>query len=138
VKRIFGIMPPKRCRERSVVNAAMEEETRQLCARLESMETTQRRAPKFGDLIKTENEYVEVEEVVGEQEAKGKYLRVVVKMGTREKIEVMIYEGDLNVEELLDWISDLDKYFYYEEIDDEKKVKHAVTRLKGHAYLWWD
>jgi hypothetical protein len=35
-------------------------------------------------------------------------------------------------------ISSLDKYFDYEEIDDEKKVKHAVTRLKGHAALWWD
>ena len=32
----------------------------------------------------------------------------------------------------------LDKYFDYEEIDDEKKVKHAITRLKGHATLWWD
>jgi hypothetical protein len=39
---------------------------------------------------------------------------------------------------LLDWISALDKYFDYEEIDDEKKVNHAVTRLKGHATLWWD
>jgi hypothetical protein len=39
---------------------------------------------------------------------------------------------------LLDLISDLDKYFDYEEIDDENKVKHAVNRLKGHAALWWD
>jgi hypothetical protein len=23
-------------------------------------------------------------------------------------------------------------------IDDEKKVKHVVARLKGHAPLWWD
>jgi hypothetical protein len=38
----------------------------------------------------------------------------------------------------LDWIISLDKYFDYEEIDDEKKVKHAVTKLKGHVYLWWD
>jgi hypothetical protein len=61
-----------------------------------------------------------------------------LKMGTREKIEVPMYEGNLNVEELLDWISSFDKYFDYEDIDDEKKVKHAVTRLKGHATLWWD
>jgi hypothetical protein len=32
----------------------------------------------------------------------------------------------------------MDKYFDYEEVDDEKKVKHDVTRLKGHATLWWD
>jgi hypothetical protein len=32
----------------------------------------------------------------------------------------------------------LEKYFDYEEIDDEKKVKNAMIRLKGHATLWWD
>jgi hypothetical protein len=44
----------------------------------------------------------------------------------------------LDVEELLDWIRALDKYIYYLEIEYEKKVKHVVTRLKGHAALWWD
>jgi hypothetical protein len=39
---------------------------------------------------------------------------------------------------LPDWINSLDKYFDYEDIDNEKKVKHVVTRLKGHASLWWD
>jgi hypothetical protein len=39
---------------------------------------------------------------------------------------------------LLDWVHDIDKYFDYEEIDEENKVKHAIIRLKGHATLWWD
>jgi hypothetical protein len=26
----------------------------------------------------------------------------------------------------------MDKYFDFEEVDDEKKVKHVVTRIKGH------
>jgi len=56
-------------------------------------------------------------------------------MGTREKIEILMYEGNLNVEEFLDSISDLDKYFDYEDIDEEKKVNHVVTILKGHAVL---
>jgi len=39
----------------------------------------------------------------------------------------------------MDWISSLDNYFdYEEEVDDKKKVKFAVTRLKGHATIWWD
>jgi hypothetical protein len=32
----------------------------------------------------------------------------------------------------------MDKYFDYEDVDEEKKVRHVVTRLKGHATLWWD
>ena len=59
-------------------------------------------------------------------------------MGAREKMEILMYEGNLDIEELLDWIRDLDKYFDYEDIEDEKKLKHAITRLKGHATLWWN
>ena len=32
----------------------------------------------------------------------------------------------------------MEKFFDYEETKDEKKVKFAVTKLKGHAALWWD
>ena len=38
----------------------------------------------------------------------------------------------------MDWISSLDKYFDYEEVDDKKKVKFVVTILKGHATIQWD
>jgi hypothetical protein len=49
-----------------------------------------------------------------------------------------MYEGNLEVEELLDWVRAIDKYFDYEDIKEYKMVKHGVTRLKGHATLWWD
>jgi hypothetical protein len=127
----------------------MQRETCSQCSHGRGNETTSCKVGCHGDSaekstlmlvtsVKDENEDVETEEVVGEQAAEERLLRVVVKLGTRAKIEVPMYEGNLNVEELLDWISDFDKYFDYEEIDDEKKVKHAVTRLKGHAVLWWD
>jgi len=32
----------------------------------------------------------------------------------------------------------MDKYFNYEDVDEEKKVKHVVIRLKWHATLLWD
>jgi hypothetical protein len=38
----------------------------------------------------------------------------------------------------LDWIRALDTYFDYEDIEEDKKVRHAVTKLKGHTTLWWD
>eukprot|EP00253_Pinus_taeda_P016259 PITA_16259 len=32
----------------------------------------------------------------------------------------------------------MEKFFDYEQIEDEKKVNFVVTKLKGHAALWWD
>jgi hypothetical protein len=53
-------------------------------------------------------------------------------------MDIPAYEGSLDAEELLDWIRALDTYFDYEDIEEDKKVRHAVTKLKGHATLWWD
>ena len=49
-----------------------------------------------------------------------------------------MYEGNLAVEESLDWVRVMDKYFDYENIKEDNMVKHVVTRLKDHATLWWD
>jgi hypothetical protein len=32
----------------------------------------------------------------------------------------------------------MDKFFDYDETNEERKVKFVVTRLKGHASLWWN
>ena len=49
-----------------------------------------------------------------------------------------MYEGNLNVEELMDWINALNNYFDFEENEDKKKVRYAATILKRHASIWWD
>ena len=49
-----------------------------------------------------------------------------------------MYEVNLYVEELLDWVRAMEKYFDYEYVDEEKRVRHVVTRIKGHVALWWD
>lgn len=54
------------------------------------------------------------------------------------KIDVQKFGGNLNEEELLDWIACLDNYFECEEIPEEQRVKIAKTKLKGHALIWWD
>jgi hypothetical protein len=111
---------------------------RELHTLLDAMETTQRIAPDVGEVSDEEIKEREVEEVVVEDAAEERLLKAVVKLGAREKIDIPMYEGNLYVEELLDWIRSMDKYFVYEDIDEEKKVKHVVTRLKGHATMWGD
>ena len=63
---------------------------------------------------------------------------MIAKMNTRSKMEVFIYEGNLNVDQLMDWIDAMDKYFDYEEVNEENKVKFFVIRMKGNQPLWWD
>ena len=54
----------------------------------------------------------------------------------KPKLEVPTYQGGLDANEFLDWINEMDKLFDYDQKNDEKKVKYAVTRLKGHGSLW--
>jgi hypothetical protein len=137
--------PPKerempRRRGRQMKDPSMEREMRDLRARLEDMETAQRRTISAGDLSDSKSEVeVEREEEVAAEDASNECLiRAIARMGARENMDILVYEENLDAEELLDWIRALDTYFDYEDVEEDKKVKHVVTRLKGHAALWWD
>jgi DNA primase len=106
--------------------------------RLDTMEKKQRREPDAGDISEAEREEVEVEENVVEDVAQDLLRKVVSKIGARERIEVPMYEGNLEVEEFLDWVRSMDKYIDYKDVKEDNMVNHIVTRLKGHVALWWD
>ena len=67
-----------------------------------------------------------------------RYFRSILGVTSRLKLELSTYEGSLVAEHLIDWINELDKYFEYEDIEEYKKVRFVVTKMKGHASLWWD
>jgi hypothetical protein len=67
-----------------------------------------------------------------------KLLKEVIGASSKPRVEIAAYNGGLNLEELVDWINSMDKHFDFSEVPEDKKVKFAVTRLKGHALLWWD
>jgi hypothetical protein len=104
------------------------------------MEITQRRTVSAGDLsdYESEIEAKHEEEVTAENASNERLIRAIARMGAKVKMDIPVYEGNLDVEELLDWIRALDTYFDYEDVEEDKKVKHAIARLKGHAGLWWD
>jgi hypothetical protein len=94
-----------RGRGRQVPNPAMEREMRDIHARLEDMETARRRTTGVGDVSESESEYEaghEREEVTTEDAANECLLRAVARMGAREKMDILVYEGNLDAEELLD------------------------------------
>jgi hypothetical protein len=124
-----------RRRGRQMPDPAIEREMCDLCTRLEDMETAQRCTAGTGDVSESESENEaghDEEEVTAEDAANELLLRVVTRMSARAKMDIPVYEGNLDAEELLDWIRALDTYFEYEDVEEDKKVKHVVTRLKGH------
>jgi hypothetical protein len=126
---------PRR-RGRKMTDPAMEKEMCDLQARLKDMKIAQRLTVSAGDLSDSESEIeAEHEEEVAPNEC---LIRAIARMGARENMEIPVYEGNLDAEELLDWIRALDTYFDYKDVEEDKKFKHVVTRLKGHATLWWD
>ena len=96
------------------------------------VEIAQRRAPNEGDVSATENTSEEEEAV--EDEAT-KVFKILAKVSGKPRMEIPSYEGNLNVDELMDWISSMDKYFNLEEVEYKKKVKYTATKLKGHASI---
>jgi hypothetical protein len=95
---------PRR-RGRQMPDPAMEREMHDLRARLEDMETTQRHTVSAGDLSDSESEIEaehEGEEVAAEDAANEHLIRAIARMGARAKMDIPVYEGNLDAEELLD------------------------------------
>lgn len=113
------------------------EEIRRIETTLEALEVNSQWDPIGGD-ISENNEEQEEEREVEEDHVEVRLLKYLIGSSMRSKPKMPKYQGGLDVNELLDWINDMDKLFDYDKIDDERKVKFEVTRLKGHASLWWN
>ena len=109
----------------------------QITSRLEAMESRNQGNVDDGDVNEPEFESPEEEKHVPIT-PKMRILKSVLGSSSKPRPEISIYQGSLNPEELIDWINDMEKFFDYEEMEEEKKVKFVVTKLKGHATLWWD
>lgn len=95
-------------------------------------------------VVRDESEKLNEEgNVVEEGGGKGKVLNreeemvfsAIAKMGKRPKLEVPVFSGNLNPDELINWNNELEEYFEYEDIEDPDRIKFAKARLKGHAKI---
>eukprot|EP00253_Pinus_taeda_P002573 PITA_02573 len=90
----------------------------------------------MGDVSEEEVE-VAVDGPEGES-AEVKLLKSILLANSRPKPKLPTYDGSLSIDVLLDWISEMDKYFECEEFSKDRRVKFAAMKLKGHTALWWD
>jgi hypothetical protein len=68
------------------------------------METTQRHTTGAGDISDFESEVEDEckEEVAAKYASNECLIRAIARMGAREKMDIPVYEGNLDAEELLD------------------------------------
>jgi hypothetical protein len=87
----FYIHAAEKKRQMPMPDLAVEREMRELRARLDAMETTQRRTADVGDINEAESENEtgnEGEEVAVEDAADECLFRVVARIGAREKMDI--------------------------------------------------
>lgn len=60
-----------------------------------------------------------------------RYIRSLTRVNRRPYFNPSNYNGKLYLNELLDWIKEIEKYTV-----EDKKVRYSCTKLKGHASVW--
>lgn len=82
------------------------------------------------EILEEEETTVETPEV--------RVVRSIFGAGSSSRTNLPFFGGSLNLAELIDWINDMSKHFNFSEVKEDRKAIFDVTRLRGHASLWWD
>ena len=56
----------------------------------------------------------------------------------RLKVDIPYFSRNLGIEEFLDWIAEIDRFFDYMETLPDKRVKLVACHLKEMASAWWE
>ncbi|CAN0886041.1 hypothetical protein LINGRAHAP2_LOCUS15259 [Linum grandiflorum] len=56
----------------------------------------------------------------------------------RVKTDIPLFYGTMRVDEFLDWLVDVDRFFDLMGVPENKQVKMVAIRLKSIAASWWD
>ena len=54
------------------------------------------------------------------------------------KVKLPSFNGNVSIEEYLDWVSEMEKFFDYMSIADDKQLCLVAYKLKRGASAWWD
>lgn len=119
---------------RGDANNAIMDMLRQIVVRLEVVETAQRRGVHLDDVSDEEEAVAPYPEPRVEQDEE-RHLRALSRANSKPSFELSSCYSKLDTDALLDWIFEIKKYFDYESTPDDRKVRIAATKLRGHVSL---
>ncbi|KAF8412741.1 hypothetical protein HHK36_000710 [Tetracentron sinense] len=53
------------------------------------------------------------------------------------QVQISDFDGETEAEDFLDWLDNLESYFDWKEVPEERKVKLVGAKLIGPASTWW-
>lgn len=53
-------------------------------------------------------------------------------------MDLPAFNGQMHIEEFLDWVAEVERFFDYMNVPDHCKVKLVVLRLKATTFAWWE
>ena len=54
------------------------------------------------------------------------------------KIDLSSFNGHLHIKDFLDWVMEVERFFDYMSIHEDRKVKLVAYKFKGGAFAWWE
>uniref|UniRef100_A0A6N2KHU6 RNA-directed DNA polymerase n=1 Tax=Salix viminalis TaxID=40686 RepID=A0A6N2KHU6_SALVM len=56
----------------------------------------------------------------------------------RVRADIPLFHGKLQIEEFLDWISEVERFFDFTELAEARQVKLVSYKLRSGAAVWWE
>ena len=103
-------------RARGNVDNAILDTLRQIVARLDVVKTAQRRVAHLDDVSDDEAIAPNPNPECKEDQDEARSLRLLSRENSKPTIEVVPYDGKLDTNAMLDWISDMEKFFEYKTL----------------------
>lgn len=53
-------------------------------------------------------------------------------------MKIPTFNGQMRIEEVMDWLTEVERFFEVMEIPEAQKVKLVSVKLKSGASVWWE
>ena len=103
-----------------------------------SLKANHRRQPVYSDDSEQEEDFLYTDLQLVRGGGKHEYGYERDNRDFKLKINIYFFSRNLNIEDFINWIAEIDKFFDYMEVSKEKMVKLVACRLKGGGSAQWE